>query len=276
MCMKSVHSTQGDGRLLKLSELHICLSLCSEIICSLFRAICFTSKKQCCMSNDFPHHFQIKELFQTHVSPLRCLCFLPRECNLSDEDEEKTRPSCGLPMCLCAWRVFFPLLLSLFLYFGELEHRLSAPLFPTNQVLPNLPAKAGHEAFQNTLLINKPPMPAFHFYSTGTSAIEIPEKKNDIIISPSGSLHCAHRLKRCVGCVVCMHVSRKGADKVLQAISPSFFSNLPVQTLARHPATIRQLKSMNSLPSTALMTVYKFPVEIKRCFWCHLGSCCKH
>lgn len=62
-------------------------------------------------------------------------------------------------------------------------------------------------------------MPAFHFYSASTSAIEIPEKKNDIIISPSRSLHCAQSLNRCVGCVVCMHVNRKGADKVLRAIS---------------------------------------------------------
>lgn len=75
-------------------------------------------------------------------------------------------------------------------------------------------------------------MPALHFYSASTSAIEIPEKKNDIIISRSGSLHCAQRLKRCACRVVCMHVSRKGADKVLQAISLSlslfFFFNLPV------------------------------------------------
>lgn len=62
-------------------------------------------------------------------------------------------------------------------------------------------------------------MPAFHFSSTSTSAIEILEKKNDIIISPSRSLHCAQSLNRCVCCVVCMHVNCKGADKVLEAIS---------------------------------------------------------
>lgn len=68
-------------------------------------------------------------------------------------------------------------------------------------------------------------MHPFRFYSASTSAIETPEKKNYIIVSLSASLHFAHSLNRCVCCVVCMRVNRKGAHKVLHTSSQflSFF-----------------------------------------------------
>lgn len=124
-------------------------------------------------------------------------------------------------------------------------------------------------------------MYSFHFYSTCTSAIQTLEKKNDIIISLSGFLHLTESLNRSVG-LVFMHVNRKYAHSVLHTSSQflSFFCwkcHLHWSAyLCRYwqgvSLSIRQLKSINRVPIAALMTVYMSLVQIKGCFWYHLGS----
>lgn len=131
------------------------------------------------------------------------------------------RPAYGPLECVCV-RIWEREWVFPSLYFGELERRLSASLFPTNQVLPTCQPRRDARPFK-TLLINKPPMHPFRFYSASTSAIETPEKKNDIIVSLSGSLHIAHSLNRCVCCVVCMRVNRKRCAQSSSHRLPFFF-----------------------------------------------------
>lgn len=72
-------------------------------------------------------------------------------------------------------------------------------------------------------------MPALHFYSASTSAIEILEKKNDIIISPSRSLHCAQAwIDVCVVLCVCMSVEKVRTKFFKRSFNLFKKKNLPV------------------------------------------------
>lgn len=136
----------------------------------------FLVGKQCCLSNDLLSISSSKTCFRHIYFLFKRLGLL---FSMNAICQVKTWKKWGQhmgPPPECVWeRVSF----SPSLYFGELERRLSASLFPTNQVLPTCQPR--REAFHNTLLINKPPMHPFRFYSANTSAIETLEKKNYII-----------------------------------------------------------------------------------------------
>lgn len=126
------NSIQDDGWLLKLCKLYICLSSCSEIICSLFRATCFMSENGVVCLMISLSISSSKRCFR-HMYSLFAVCTF--YC-VNAICQVKTRKKWGRhmgPLRYCVCVEFFS---SPSLYFGELEHHLNASLFPTNQVLP--------------------------------------------------------------------------------------------------------------------------------------------
>lgn len=122
-----------NWQLLKFCKLYICLSSSCEIICSLFHGTCFTSENNVVCLMISLSISSSKRCFR-HMYSLFTVCTFY---SVNAICQVKIRKKWGQHMgplcvfvCVCVRGRFLPF------YFGELERRLSASLFPTNQVLP--------------------------------------------------------------------------------------------------------------------------------------------